>query len=562
MSRLERLSRRRHIGAVGRSSTATGRRALLTALLTLVALGRTDGFVSPASRSASRLGPLAAPSPPRTDAALQMASDPPSGRPQRVPKRASPSRHIRLRPRSLRGDRRKFDIQTAITTYTKMLPDGSEAKVDLHAQIHVGERSYYDYYSDPEFEREYDRVHYELVVGDDLLASGDGKKRVLRPAADGGNPLAASPSDVGMARGYGLACQVDSINYARDGWVHADYSREEFVQLAAERRGNEGQKANDASTDSRPIWALASAASASALPLPGALAEFISALQRPLSPSVPLSSPVVRRLFSNLFLPGDALAAFIRSVLWVAVPSPEAFVMLLDWSSLSPRPTGGISPTALPVLECLLSGNVPEARKLVFGQMVVSGQSLAENSAGDDASDLLLNKRNDKAMEVLCHSIEVDGCRRNALLFGGTHCRGLDERLKSMGFTPKKTEWRTAWSVEAPKFGLGFGDGIISVSGGSSRSAASAFAGTTTPDGLAVAFLAVPLYLAIGGWDWVGTLSDVGRSLEGRQILDAGLEVALYLVRHVALYLGLSKFVVEWDGASLFGTGGVEGNER
>lgn len=536
-----------------------GRRALLTAFLIIVALDRAEAFVSSPLGRRVRLAPGRRSPAAMSGASLRMASNPLE--PQRIPKRASPSRHIRLRPRALRGDRRKFDVETAVTTYAKILPDGSEVTVDLHAQIHVGEGSYFGYYSDPElFTGRYDRVHYELVVGEDLLASNEnGGGRVLRPAADGGNPLAASPSDVGMARGYGLACQVDSINYARDGWVHADYTREEFVKLAAEKRGDDANTARD--TDSRPIWALASSASASSLPLPGALAEFVSALHRPLSPSVPLSSPVARRLFTNLFLPGDGLAAFIRSALWMGIPSPEAFVMLLDWSSLSPRPTGGISPAALPVLECLLSGNVREARKLVFGQMVVSGQSLAENSSsngGDDASDLLLNKRNDKAVEVLRRSIEEDGCKRNALLFGGTHCRGLDSRLRSMGFVPKKTEWRTAWSVEVPKFGLGFASGLVPATGGSSRAVSSAFAGTATPDGLAVALLAVPLYLAIGGWDWVGTLRDVGGSLEEGQILDAGLEVVLYLIRHVALYLGLSKFVVEWDGASLFGASGSD----
>mmetsp|Transcript_26330 Transcript_26330/g.77844 ORF Transcript_26330/g.77844 Transcript_26330/m.77844 type:complete len:570 (-) Transcript_26330:299-2008(-) len=569
MARLDRSSLRRN-GASMRLDA--GRRAFFVALLKVSTIGRTNAFVAPVSR-ACRDVPFeiwtpacaaAAATTPRMASSAGSSDLPPRRLPQqpRVPKCASPERHIRLLPRSLRGDRRKFDVQTAVTSYSKTLPDGSEVTVDLHAQIHVGDRAYYGYYSDPDFTNQHDRVHFELVVGEGLLADdrngGVGGARTLRPAADGGNPLAAPPADADMARGYGLACQVESINYARKGWVHADYTREEFTELAADRRGD-----GITEDDTRPVWALASSASSSSLPLPSALAEFVSALSRPLSPSVPLSSPVARRLFSNLFLPGDALAALIRSFLWLAAPSPEAFVALLDWSSLTPRPTGGISPAALPVLECLLSGNVVEARRLVFGQMVVSGQSLAENSGGrgDGVADLLLNKRNDRAMEVLRRSIEEDGCHRNALLFGGTHCRGLDSRLRSMGFAPRKTEWRTAWSVEVPKFGLGFRNNGGAVGGLSG--AATAFAGTATPDGLAVALVAVPLYLALGGWDWLSTIRDVGEALESGHVVDAGLEVSLYLIRHVALYLGLSKFVIEWDGASLFGTSdGVNNGER
>lgn len=90
-----------------------------------------------------------------------------------------------------------------------------------------------------------------MVVGKDLLVSEEEgreggremRRRARRPAADGGNPLAASPSDAGLAQGYGLACQVVTVNYARDGWVHAYCTREEFVRMAAERRGGDADPA-------------------------------------------------------------------------------------------------------------------------------------------------------------------------------------------------------------------------------------------------------------------------------------------------------------------------------
>ena len=237
--------------------------------------------------------------------------------------------------------------------------------------------------------------------------------------------------------------------------------------------------------------------------------------------------------------------------------------MLLDWSSLSPRPTGGISPIALPVMECLLSGNVGEARKLVFGQMVVSGQAAdaaADASiqrgggSGAESASVLIGKRNERAIDVLQTSIERDGCQRNALLYGASHCLDLQRRLEGLGFVPVKTEWRTAWSVNVPPFGLGRG-GKNDVNGDSLLPAfVSDLSSSSASNGIAVALVVLPLYLAVGGFDWVATIGEVGGALARGEVGDGILEAFLYLVRHAALYLGLAKFVVEWDGQNtLFG---------
>jgi hypothetical protein len=61
--------------------------------------------------------------------------------------------------------------------------------------------------------------------------------------------------------------------------------------------------------------------------------------------------------------------------------------------------------------------------------------------------------------------------------------------------------------------------------------------------------VALPFYFVIGGVDWIATLQDVAQSLEHTDSLEAIVDTLLYLVRHVLLYVGLSKFVLDWDGS-------------
>lgn len=435
------------------------------------------------------------------------------------------NKFIRIRPRTVRGSRQSFELQTAVTTFERRNRNGERQTIELHAQLHFGTEPYFEYYNSKDFASRHDRVHYELLVDQDLMAVKDGL-RYLPASPDGGRVLMSSASDANTAAQYGLTCQVDVMDFTHKNWVHADLTRQELLRQS--RNENVLGQA-----ESEPLWALASTAPT----WPGA--EAVSALFRPSTPSTPLSSPVTRRLFSNLFLPGNSLAALFRALFWVAVPSPELSVMVLDWSSILPRPTGGISQVALPVLQCLLTGNIQEARQLVFGQMIAGGQS------GSDKETLLVGKRNDHALQVLQTSLDRDGCHSMALLYGGLHCQDLHRKLLGMGFAPTKTQWRTAWSVIVPSFGTG--------SGKSGR--LESFASSSSPEAVAVGLVVLPMYLLVGGLDWIGTLHDLAAAVDAGHFVDASLDVTLYLVRHVMLYLGLTKFVVEWDGGvSLFGT--------
>ena len=53
-------------------------------------------------------------------------------------------------------------------------------------------------------------------------------------------------------------------------------------------------------------------------------------------------------------------------------------------------------------------------------------------------------------------------------------------------------------------------------------------------------------YLVIGALDWVEMLGDFSQAWLDTEYLDSGVVVGLYLIRHVLLYLGLSKFLVDW----------------
>jgi hypothetical protein len=56
--------------------------------------------------------------------------------------------------------------------------------------------------------------------------------------------------------------------------------------------------------------------------------------------------------------------------------------------------------------------------------------------------------------------------------------------------------------------------------------------------------------LAIGALDWVGMMGDVSQPWVEGDYFDSGIAAALYLVRHVLLYLGLSKFLVDWTNSN------------
>lgn len=382
----------------------------------------------------------------------------------------------------------------------------------------------------------------------------DGTRRLL-PIQNSGNkaistsnpnPVAPTPSDESTASSYGLSCQLNVIDYTKPNFVHCDVTREEYLQFFTS-----SSNTSSSNNSLQPIWALSSTAMAP-------IQEYTSALLRPSTPSLSqnsLSQFSSTRLFSNLFLPGANLASLFRLCLWVLSPSPEVSILLLDWSSIvNPKPNGLISPIFIPSVESVLSGNLLDARKLIFAQLLVSGQT----AGGQDFN--LVRKRNtfalntimDKVMKTSNRTRKINTSTRNAVLYGAMHCQDLQSRLERSGFTLRKVEWRKAWSVNVPLFGTG----ETTTSKGRKTTSdnnpllVSDFVSANDPNDIGVGLVIVPLYLAIGGLDWISTIRDISQAVDQSLWTETALVAMFYVLRHLALYCGLAKFVIEWDGDS------------
>jgi len=444
-------------------------------------------------------------------------------------------KYLRIQSRTIGEGKRKVDFQTAIVTMIKNVPETNHTYfIDLHSQCHFGDKAYFEFFNDQRrFTDTYDRVHFELLISDTLLSSHPYEEESLIIPSP--KIISPSPQDSHTAKQYNLYCQLDVMNYSQPNWVHCDYTREELLSLVSG-----GDESKTSTFSHQPIWALASTQSS----MPAL--EFISAFTRPLTPSTPLSSSYNRRLFSNLFISGDALISCVRFLLWFLIPSPEVSVVLLDWSSLFPRPSGSVSRIINPVLTSLFSGDFNAARKLVFAQMLTSGQA----SSTRNENDWVVKRRNQNAVEKICTSMERYKHKKHAILYGALHGQDLQKRLENIGFHVQKIDWRTAWSVTVPEYGTGkrIEEGKNRMRDDNQKISWGNFATPKNSGDLSLALVVLPLYLITGGLDWLDTVQTVKNTVDSEDLVSCFVTLSLYLVRHVALYLSISKFVIDWDG--------------
>ena len=396
--------------------------------------------------------------------------------------------------------------------------------VELHAQQHYGDADYFRYWnSKKDFNDRHDCVLFELLVDDELLEYKRGNWCVTKP-------IMASSNDQQFGLNLGLQCQASIIDYTNRKWAHADLSRQEFAKLATVKNPNNNDDAKSKNFDynTTPLWKLASPDSSSTA------AEAVGALMvGPPTLDYSTSSSRKRRLFTNLFLPGGKLAFTLRAMLWMTVPAPELSIILLDWSSLL---QGGSNPSALsevalPILTSLVKFDINQMRRFLFGQMLMSSKN---NSGGEDPStawSLLVLDRNDHAMNVLRRKLEEPRINSVALLYGSSHCPDLHNKLLKMGFKETKKTWRTAWSVQ---------ESTSSVPSKTENGV----------EGLPALGIFLIFYLIIGALDWIGIVGNTSSLSYDSNYLDASIEVGAYLVRHVFLYLGLSKFLIDWTNTS------------
>lgn len=465
-----------------------------------------------------------------------------------------------------------LELQTAVTTFQR----GTQT-VQVHAQLHLADSAYFDYFNSESFNANKAAVLYELLLDEHLLENCDQSSNIMRRRLKGRNEIAggsgasdiqASPADQAIALHYGWTCQADRIEYSQPRWYHADLTRQEFLRsLDRQQQQQQNQKLQPAKD--QPFWQLATNNNNLPLPLPRAALEAATALlvgqpifmqQQQSGTSDASSSAIRRRLFTNLFLPGDSFATWLRYLLWIAVPSPEVSILLLDWSSswslstTSVQNSGSIntnkstmsrvSRIALPLLQALTAGRLDQVRQLVFGQVALAGHQAAVSATASDRGDtsLLIAQRNDRALFCVEHELlNVDMQNNNkqgptttvALLYGCNHCPDLHSKLIDTGFQAVGTEWRTAWSVKLQQ----------------PQGAADGDPGTRS---LGIFFaLFLPLFLVLGGTDWIGTLRDIGQAADASEPASVAGLTLFYLARHALLYVGLSKLVL--DGESLNG---------
>jgi len=384
-----------------------------------------------------------------------------------------------------------WQMQTAVTTFQRK---NNTQTVELHAQLHFADnKGYYDLYNQQAFYQQRDAILYELLVDEELLSNGR-----LRQLSNGQSPVAASPQDQATARLYNWHCQVDSINYAQPKWFHADWTRQEFLQQSQQQQHT-----------SKPLWQIS--------PLPSAAAEAATALLQGPPILSTTSSQQSRRLFTNLFLPGNALATGLRALLWMTIPSPEISILILDWSSTL---LNSISQIGMPILNLLATGRWNQARQLVFGQVVLSASRQQEHNSASSTPNwnLLVTQRNNHALQVLNETLKEN--KDIALLYGCSHCIDLHDKLVQQDFQVVQTEWRTAWSVAVP-------------------------IQSSTTTRLWTPALLLLLYFGIGGMDWIATLQDVAQAADQHDTITITVDALLYLMRHVLFYVGLSKFVLD-----------------
>jgi hypothetical protein len=232
---------------------------------------------------------------------------------------------------------------------------------------------------------------------------------------------------------------------------------------------------------------------------------------------------------------------------------------------------GGLSPISWPLLQALGRGRLDQVRRLIFGQVVLMGatqsSSSSRKSSGATADwTLLIQQRNNHAMQVLRETLrndddnnkDDDDDNTKVLLYGCSHCTDLHDQIVQEGFLPVKKEWRTAWSVPVIMGTTTTDKTATTTTPITGTSPAAVLSYITSNSSLIVIGILVPAYFVIGGLDWIATLQDMAQSADQADGLGLTADALLYLVRHVLLYLGLSKFVLDWGGTTAMATTTVD----
>ena len=403
----------------------------------------------------------------------------------------APPRHVRWHPAQ-----NSWELQTAVS---KWQSPATGQNVELHAMVHFADQEYFQMFNEPAFNKG-KIVLYEMLLDETTLKEEQGGYRHVT------SPLRASLADQQIALNYNWKCQADVVDYQQPNWRHADMTRGEFQRAMQEQQMN----ANAA----KPLWQQVSTASAAS---DVATALFIG-------PPTMSDKETRRKLLSNPLLPGSNIVQALRLILWI-VPTPELSILLLDWASTtSAREVwrASWSPIVRFLLQALSAARLDVIQRLAFGQILLTGSRPSAINHNDAAQSLLILGRNQQALKVFDQTLQENTTDTIALLYGSSHCPDLSQSLLQRGFLPKATDWRTAWTVELEE--------------------------PAAPVWLTPATWLVPvtLYLAVSGADWLASWNAV-IGAPSQDLGEVALVAGAYFVRHVIMYLGISKVVLDWQ---------------
>ena len=337
------------------------------------------------------------------------------------------------------------EVRTSVTRFRR-----ENTVVDLYSLLHIGEKAYYE-----ELTRrleEYDIVLFELITSRQNVVLDEGRdyrRRLVRNVF--------SPKTSALAAEYNLSCQLDDIDFTREKYFIADLEAEDVASLEKKQAGF--------------VW---KRYFASLIAGPRASSSSIS------SSSSSSSYPADRLTLKKFFLPLDALLTNSLRLLCWTCPCPELSALLVDWSRAQ---AGGVPEVIGPILQCLLRGQIKDARRILFGQELVTG--LADSGEWGGAAfsntNVRVGARNEECLRVLESIVKEEQKKgrsladlnsedalkelRVAILYGAFHSRDLTNKLSAAGYTLESKEDKnqgdcsnrisehhlTAWSVASPQ---------------------------------------------------------------------------------------------------------------
>ena len=534
-------------------------------------LPRAPRRVCPA-RARRDLRPRAVSTEPSTDETVPSAT---SRRVMRgAPRKAAPSLDEYLRLVELADG--AWELQSATAVFRRRgAGPGDAREVTLAATVHVGDAEYYAGLQD-ECESNYDVVLFELITGEQNLVPGEPPSLPDRPedrgatkkepdarrarratletleetdalpgSASGGDAsarrmetstletpflprlavaLAPTEDSRNLAYVHGLRAQLDALDLTRPAWYVADMPKEELTR-AQEEAGEAAFASARRDADRRP-----------SSEIPGVAAKARSLMDRARLEKAANKSPTgalppaleALAVAARGRAGGGPAKQLTRALCWL-VPCPEAHLLLLDWVWGGGRP----APVLGAMLDFLTSGQIESVRRLAFAQMIVSAQAKGAVGGGSEVP-VLVRRRNERALECLRVALGAPGVRRVALLYGGLHMPGLAagmvgsagddakagevSEIAGLGFEASTVRWRSVWRVEAPR----------------ARSSVARWA-------------ALPALLILDGTDWAATVTDAAEAFSQEAFFACFAVLALYVVRHGAVYYSLGKWVLEWN---------------